>query len=278
MDARRALLAGRLGATGDHCNIRAPFYCDYGTNISLGDGVFLNFNCVILDVVRVTIGDRTQIGPGVQILTARPSARRGDARGHARIRAAGRHRRDVWIGGAALILPGVTVGDGAIIGAGAVVNRDVPAGATVAGNPARMIRESRMMSILPPKPFYMIRHGQTDANLARICSGGAEATLTDLGEAQASAVGALLAQVEPRPTVIIHSGRTRTIGTAERLNATLGLAMECDPRPRRGIISATGSACRSSPMSTWSSPATRCRAARTWRPSRRASSGRSPAS
>ena len=141
-EARRGLLANRLGAAGSHCNIRPPFYCDYGTNISLGDGVFLNFNCVILDVVRVTIGDRTQIGPGVQILTAdhpRDAATRASGLEFGRPIAIG---RDVWIGGAALLLPGVTIGDGAVIGAGAVVTRDVPAGATVAGSPARIIKQA----------------------------------------------------------------------------------------------------------------------------------------
>ena len=74
----------------------------------------------------------------------------------------------------------------------------------------------------------MVRHGQTDANAARICSGGTEATLTPDGEAQAASLGALLEQARPRPSLIIHSGRTRTIGTAQRLNARLGLQMDCD--------------------------------------------------
>ena len=99
--------------------------------------MFLNFNCVILDVVEVSIGDGTQIGTGVQILTA-------DHPRDAVERAAGlewgrpiRIGRNVWLGGGAIILPGVTVGDDALIGAGSVVTRDVPAGATVVGNPAR---------------------------------------------------------------------------------------------------------------------------------------------
>jgi maltose O-acetyltransferase len=117
--------------------IRPPFFCDFGYNIRLGDGVFLNFNCVILDVVEVTIGDRTQIGPAVQIYAA-------DHPRDAPTRASGlefgrpvRIGSDVWIGGGAIILPGVTIGDGAVIGAGSVVTRDVGAGVTVAGNPAR---------------------------------------------------------------------------------------------------------------------------------------------
>jgi maltose O-acetyltransferase len=134
---RRALLRERLAAVGDGSTIRPPFHCDYGFNISLGKGVFLNFNCVILDVVAVTIGDKTQIGPGVQILTAdhpRDFAEREAGLEFGRTIHIG---RNVWIGGGAIILPGVTVGDDAIIGAGSVVTRDVPSGATVMGNPAR---------------------------------------------------------------------------------------------------------------------------------------------
>jgi maltose O-acetyltransferase len=134
---RRELLRERLAAVGDGSTIRPPFHCDYGFNISLGTGVFLNFNCVILDVVAVTIGDKTQIGPGVQILTA--DHPRGFAEREAGLEF-GRPihiGRNVWIGGGAIILPGVTVGDHAIIGAGCVVTRDVPSGVTVMGNPAR---------------------------------------------------------------------------------------------------------------------------------------------
>jgi maltose O-acetyltransferase len=134
---RHALLCERLGRVGKDAVIRPPFFCDYGYNIRLGDGVFLNFNCVILDVVEVTIGDRTQIGPAVQIYAA-------DHPRDAETRRAGLEfgrpvhiGSDVWIGGGAIILPGVTVGDGALIGAGSVVTRDVAEGAIVIGNPAR---------------------------------------------------------------------------------------------------------------------------------------------
>lgn len=136
-EERHALLAERFAAVGPGCVIRPPFHCDYGFNISLGAGVFLNFNCVILDVVAVTIGDKTQIGPGAQILTAdhpRDAAERRSGLEFGRPVTIG---RNVWIGGGALILPGVRIGDDAIIGAGSVVTRDVPAGATALGNPAR---------------------------------------------------------------------------------------------------------------------------------------------
>jgi maltose O-acetyltransferase len=135
--ARHRLLCERLAHAGKGAEIRPPFFCDYGFNIRLGDGVFLNFNCIILDVVEVTIGDRTQIGPAVQIYAA-------DHPRDAETRRAGLEfgrpvhiGSDVWIGGGAIILPGVTVGDGALIGAGSVVTRNVAAGEIVTGNPAR---------------------------------------------------------------------------------------------------------------------------------------------
>lgn len=136
-EERRALLLERLGEVGPGAEVRPPFFCDYGFNIRLGPNAFLNFDCVILDVVEVTIGEGTQIGPAVQIYAAdhpRDAARRRAGLELGRSVRIGRH---VWIGGAAVLLPGVTVGDEAVIGAGSVVTRDVPAGVTVVGNPAR---------------------------------------------------------------------------------------------------------------------------------------------
>jgi maltose O-acetyltransferase len=135
---RHALLRERLAAVGDGAVIRPPFHCDYGFNIRLGRGAFLNFNCVVLDVVEVAIGDRTQIGPGVQILAAdhpRDPATRASGLEFGRPVRIG---RNVWIGAGAIILPGVSIGDDAVVGAGSVVTRDVPAGATAFGNPARV--------------------------------------------------------------------------------------------------------------------------------------------
>lgn len=136
---RHALLREMLAEAGDGAVIRPPFYCDYGYNIRIGPDVFFNFNCVILDVVAVTIGARTQVGPAVQLCTA-------DHPRDASVRRAGvefgrpiRIGRDVWIGGGAIILPGVSIGDNAVIGAGSVVTRDVPAGCTALGNPARAV-------------------------------------------------------------------------------------------------------------------------------------------
>jgi maltose O-acetyltransferase len=142
---RRILLRTLFAAVGDGAVVRPPFHCDYGYNIRLGADVFLNFNCVILDVVAVTIGAGTQIGPAVQIYTADhprdPTQRRSGLEfGRPIVIGA-----NAWIGGGAIILPGVTIGDDAVIGAGSVVTRDVPAGATAYGNPARIAasRESR---------------------------------------------------------------------------------------------------------------------------------------
>jgi maltose O-acetyltransferase len=139
LEQQRELLREHFAAVGDGCVVRPPFYCDFGFNIRLGSEVFLNFNCVILDVVSVEIGDGTQIGPAVQIYAADhprdPAVRREGLEFGRPVRIG----RNVWVGGGAVILPGITVGDDAVIGAGSVVTRDVAPGAIVAGNPARKI-------------------------------------------------------------------------------------------------------------------------------------------
>ena len=135
---RHEMLREALGHVGDGITVRSPFHCDYGYNIHLEDGVFLNFGCIVLDVVSVRICAGTQIGPGVQILTAdhpRNPAIRAKMLEFGRPVVIG---RNVWIGAGALILPGVTIGDDAIVGAGSVVTRDVAAGTTVVGIPARV--------------------------------------------------------------------------------------------------------------------------------------------
>ena len=129
-----------FGAAGPDLWIEPPFYCDYGCNIYFGKRVFMNFNCVILDVCEVYIGDHTMFGPAVQVYTATHPL---DWRIRRQALEYGRPIRigaDVWVGGGAILCPGVTVGDRAVIGAGAVVTKDVPANAVVAGNPARTIR------------------------------------------------------------------------------------------------------------------------------------------
>ena len=139
-DHRRAVLRDLFGAGGDSVWMEPPFHCDYGENIRLGERVFFNFNCVVLDVCRVTIGDFTLFGPAVQIYTPLhpldAAARRREEYGKPVDIGA-----DVWVGGGAIILPGVSIGARAVIGAGSVVTRDIPAGVFAAGNPCRVIRE-----------------------------------------------------------------------------------------------------------------------------------------
>ena len=134
---RYALLVERFAHAGKEALIRPPFFCDYGYNISLGAGAFLNYNCIILDVEPVIIGEGTAIGPAVQILAADhprdPELRRRQVRFGRPVTIGA----NVWIGGGAIILPGVTIGDDSIVGAGSVVTRNVAAGVTVVGNPAR---------------------------------------------------------------------------------------------------------------------------------------------
>ncbi len=140
LDRRATLLRELLGSVGADVVVRPPFYCDYGSNIHLGRGTFLNYNCVLLDVCQIEIGALCQIGPAVQIYAADhprdPALRRQGLENGKPVRIG----YNVWIGGGAIILPGVTIGDDAIVGAGGVVTRDVPPGATVAGNPARILR------------------------------------------------------------------------------------------------------------------------------------------
>ncbi len=138
-EKRRQLLVELFGAGGDTVWMQPPFYCDYGTNIELGERVFFNFNCVVLDVCPVRIGEYTMFGPAVQIYTAMhpldAQARRGREFGKPVEIGA-----DVWVGGGAIINPGVSIGARSVIGSGSVVTRDIPAGVFAAGNPCRVIR------------------------------------------------------------------------------------------------------------------------------------------
>ncbi|GLD99687.1 hypothetical protein PINS_up008413 [Pythium insidiosum] len=140
-----ALLKQMLGSKGENVIIEAPFRCDYGYNIHLGDNVFLNFNCVLLDTCEIRIGARTLLGPGVQLYAAShpldPEVRKAGLEDGRPITI----EEDVWIGGNAIILPGVRIGRGSVVGAGSVVTKDVPPMSVVAGNPARFIK-----SVVPP--------------------------------------------------------------------------------------------------------------------------------
>jgi maltose O-acetyltransferase len=138
-EERRRLLTDLFGTGGDSVWMQPPFFCDYGTNIELGERVFFNFSCIVLDVCRVRIGDYTLIGPAVQIYTPMHPL---DAK-RRRVAEFGKPvtiGSDVWIGGGAIILPGVTIGSRAVVGAGSVVTRDVPDQVFAAGNPCRVIR------------------------------------------------------------------------------------------------------------------------------------------
>jgi maltose O-acetyltransferase len=138
-ERRRRILRDLFGKGGDSVWMQPPFYCDYGMNIELGERVFFNFNCIVLDVCTVRIGDFTQFGPAVQIYTPLHP-----------LNAAQRRREeygkpieigsDVWVGGGAIILAGVRIGSRSVIGAGSVVTRDVPEAVFAAGNPCRVIR------------------------------------------------------------------------------------------------------------------------------------------
>jgi maltose O-acetyltransferase len=137
---RRFICTELFGDGGQTVWIQPPFYCDYGSHIELGDRVFFNFNCIVLYECRVTIGEYTMLGPAVQILTPMPP-----------LNAAMRRKQeygkpieigsDVWVGGGALILPGVRIGSQSVIGAGSVVTRDIADGVFAAGNPCRLIRK-----------------------------------------------------------------------------------------------------------------------------------------
>jgi maltose O-acetyltransferase len=140
-EQRLTLLQELLGRIGRGTFVQPPFACDYGSNVSIGDHVFINFNAVILDCAAVTIGDGTQMGPGVQLLAAdhpRDPQTRRDLLELARPVSIG---SNVWLGAAAIVLPGVSVGDDSIIGAGSVVTRDIPSGVLALGNPCRVVRD-----------------------------------------------------------------------------------------------------------------------------------------
>jgi maltose O-acetyltransferase len=139
-DERRRLLCALLGAGGEDVWLQPPFFCDYGTNIRLGKHCFFNFNCVVLDVCPVTVGDHVFFGPAVQIYTATHPLD-AELRRHQEFGKPVVIGSDVWVGGGAIFCPGVRVGSRSVIGAGSVVTRDVPDGVLAAGNPCRVIRE-----------------------------------------------------------------------------------------------------------------------------------------
>jgi maltose O-acetyltransferase len=138
-EIRRRILTELFGSGGESVWMQPPFFCDYGANIHLGKRVFFNFDCVVLDVCQVRIGDFSQFGPAVQIYTA-THPMNAELRRKQEFGKPIEIGDDVWVGGGAIICPGVTIGSRTVIGAGSVVTRDMPEGVFCAGNPCRIIR------------------------------------------------------------------------------------------------------------------------------------------
>jgi maltose O-acetyltransferase len=140
LEKRDVLLRELVGEVGDDVVVRPPFRCDYGRNISIGAGTFVNYGCVVLDVVPVRIGAHCQLASNVQLLAAThpldPVERRAGWEYGEPITIGD----NVWLGGGVIVCPGVTIGDDTVVGAGAVVTRDLPAGVVAVGNPARVLR------------------------------------------------------------------------------------------------------------------------------------------
>ena len=137
---RKEIFSKLFGKVGQNVSIRAPFYCDYGINTYLGDNVYMNFNCVILDVAKVIIGNNTMFAPDVKIFTAAHPI-------DCDLRMSGKEfgkeiviGNNVWIGGGAIINPGVTIGDNSVIGSGSVVTKDIPSNCVAVGNPCKVIK------------------------------------------------------------------------------------------------------------------------------------------
>ena len=140
-DERDRLLRELLGEVGEDVVVKPPFRCDYGLNVAIGASTFVNYGCVMLDVVPIRIGAACQIATNVQLLAAThpldPQTRRNGWEYGEPITIGD----NVWLGGGVIVCPGVSIGDDTVVGAGAVVTRDVPAGVVAVGNPARVLRE-----------------------------------------------------------------------------------------------------------------------------------------
>ncbi|MDR7130773.1 maltose O-acetyltransferase [Algoriphagus sp. 4150] len=137
---RISLFKKLFGKAGENLWVEPPFYCDYGSNIEVGDDVFFNFNCVVLDVCKVTLGDRVFVGPNVQFYSAThplDPVSRGQQWEYGKPITIG---SDVWIGGSAVLCPGVSIGERTVVAAGAVVTKDFPSDVVIGGNPAKVIK------------------------------------------------------------------------------------------------------------------------------------------
>ncbi len=139
-EKKEALLRSILGRCGKNVTLLSPFHCDYGKQIEIADNVFINYNCVMLDVGRIVIGENTLLGPNVCLAAAghpiHPLSRRSGYEYGAPITIG----KDVWLGANVVVCPGVHIGDGSVVGAGSVVTKDIPANVIAAGNPCRVLR------------------------------------------------------------------------------------------------------------------------------------------
>ena len=140
-EERMRILKELIPMAGEGLWLQPPFYCDYGYNMVLGEKVFFNFNCVVLDVAEVKIGSRTLFGPNVQIYTATHPLNYKERAAGVEFAKPVKIGEDVWIGGSAVICPGVSIGDRSVIGAGSIVTKDIPSDVFAAGNPCKVIRE-----------------------------------------------------------------------------------------------------------------------------------------
>ncbi|MER3434333.1 MAG: sugar O-acetyltransferase [Leptolyngbya sp. ERB_1_1] len=141
LEERDRLIHELIPTQGSAVWIEPPFYCDYGSNIKLGDKVYFNYNCIVLDVALVTIGSRVKFGPAVQVYTATHPLDAVERNSGLEFATAIEIGDDVWIGGGAILCPGVRIGARSVIGAGSVVTKDIPAGVVAVGNPCHVIRE-----------------------------------------------------------------------------------------------------------------------------------------
>jgi maltose O-acetyltransferase len=151
-EEREAALAELLAGIGEETFVRTPFYCDYGDGITIGSRTFVNFNCTMLDGAPIAIGDEVLIASGVQLITAShpidPVPRRDAWERALPIAIAD----GVWLGAGAIVLPGVSIGENTVVGAGALVTKDLPAGVVAYGNPARVVREIGESDRVEPPP------------------------------------------------------------------------------------------------------------------------------
>lgn len=140
LELRQRIITKLFGAVGDQIFIDLPFYCQFGSNIYLGNDIFINLNCFFLDNARIDVGDRVMFGPNVQLYTGSHPLDVETRRKYLEFAKPIRIGSDVFVGGGVIVCPGVTIGDGSVIGAGSVVTKDIPEGVVAAGNPCRVIR------------------------------------------------------------------------------------------------------------------------------------------